>query len=197
MVTRAGEGTQWKSQLFLQAVIITASRCLSVGYRDLALTKDLGRVLYRKVFFLDGKKRDPPFVFSDELTREVEPVAMSAGGHLADEDNAPSRPAGRTLGPQGCLGPFSKAASVEQLEITLEGNYKAETDCSPFKSQGFHILSVKFYVKISKRNRNSMSFQNSSYCGSNNVVTNTKYKLNFFNHKINDYPPFRFKDTAL
>lgn len=94
---------------------------------------------------MERKGTLPSFVLSEELTREVEPVAMSAGGHLAAEDNASSGPAGRTLAPQGCLGPFQKLLLLNSWgpKTTLEGDYKADTkqtDCSPFKSQGFHIL---------------------------------------------------------
>lgn len=92
---------------------------------------------------MERKGTLPSFVFSEELTGEAEPAAMSAGGHLDSEDCPSSGPAGRTLAPHGSLGPLQKL----ELKITLRGNYKAETDCAPFKRQGFYILTCEVLCK--------------------------------------------------
>lgn len=134
---------------------------------------------------MERKGTLPPFVFSEELTREVEPVAMSAGGHLAAEDNASSGPAGRTLAPQGCLVPFQKLLLLNSWSRRQHWRVitKQRQTALLSKVRVFISSRVEVLCKIPKRHRNSMSFQNPSHCGSNNVVINIKRKLNFFNRK--------------
>lgn len=54
-------------------------------------------------------KRGTPFLcVLWRINKEAEQVAMSAGGHLAAKTISLGDPAGRTLAPQGCLGPFQR-----------------------------------------------------------------------------------------
>lgn len=53
-------------------------------------------------FQMERKGAHPSFVFSEELTREVEQVALSAGGHLAAEDSLCSGALQEGLAPHGC-----------------------------------------------------------------------------------------------
>lgn len=142
---------------------------------DLDHTKDLGHLLYRNVFFLDEKKGDTPFLCILRRTNK----GSRASAHVSRWSPGCWRQylfcREDTCSP-GLFRTFSKAASVEQLELKIT-HWRIITEQSPFKSQGFHILTCKVLCKISKKHKNAMPLQNPSYCDWNNVLISKICKL--------------------